>query len=243
MLSRRELAIGAGCLAASAGAYKFTPRNRVSLLGSSKLEQLVPKAFAGWRLLPSDAVLVPEGDDSLAAKLYSQTLALVYMSADDDPIMLLIAYGDTQSDQLQLHRPEVCYPAFGFNVVMNEPAKVDIAPSIALSGRNLIARSNIREEYVTYWTRIGEFLPENGNAQRWAKLRTAFAGVIPDGVLVRISTIGPKPANAFALNQRFARDMLMALVPDGRRALIGTDAAQRLGSMSSSREVKPADAR
>ena len=30
--------------------------------------------------------------------------------------MLMIAYGESQSDRLQLHHPEVCYTAQGFRV-------------------------------------------------------------------------------------------------------------------------------
>jgi hypothetical protein len=98
MIGRREILVGLACVGAAGGAYALKPRERMSMLKGAKLDKLIPHSFGEWKSEPSDAILVPEGDDSLAAKLYSQTVARLYVSPAGKAIMLLIAYGDTQSD-------------------------------------------------------------------------------------------------------------------------------------------------
>ena len=66
---------------------------------------------------PSPTLRRPTASDSLAAKLYGETVGRIYTQASTGAeIMMLLAHGDTQSNDLQLHRPEVCYPAFGFAI-------------------------------------------------------------------------------------------------------------------------------
>ncbi len=222
MTSRRDLLIGLAAAAAAGAAWAKTPRNRMSLIGKNKLEAIVPETFGAWRTVPSNALVVPESEDSLASKLYGQTLGRTYVSADGKPMMLLIAYGDTQSDQLQLHRPEVCYPAFGFTITQNALATLPIKPGVAIPARALTAESPARLEQVTYWTRIGEYLPQDGGSQRNAKLMSAFDGLIPDGILVRLSNFETDAGDALKLSQRFASELIQAIAPANRPPLIGT---------------------
>lgn len=200
----------------------------MSLLGKQKLEALLPERFGDWYHVPSDAIVTPDSDDSLAAKLYSQSVGRLYQLSSGEGVMMLIAYGDTQSDQLQLHRPEVCYPAFGFNIVSSAPAAIKIGHGAVVPGRNLTASSSERTERISYWTRIGEALPQSGSEQRLAKLKIAFEGTVPDGVLVRISNVEGDDATAFSLNERFAADLIAAMSPASRPVLIGTRLANAL---------------
>jgi EpsI family protein len=222
MTTRRDFLVGAGCLAAAGVAWARTPRNRMSLLGNRQLDTLIPEQLGEWTHVPSDSIVTPQSKDSLAAKLYGQSLGRLYEDGQGNGVMMLIAYGDTQSDQLQLHRPEVCYPAFGFNVIHSAPASLAIRPEIVIPGRMLTAVSQARTEQIAYWTRIGEALPQSGPEQRSAKLDDALAGIIPDGVLVRISNVEADADSGFALNQKFAGALLGGMVPAGRPALIGS---------------------
>jgi EpsI family protein len=142
--------------------------------------------------------------------------------------MALFAYGDTQSDQLQLHRPEVCYPAFGFAVIESKPVDIALRPAAAIPARSLTAQSSLRTEHVSYWTRIGEYLPQSGEEQRSAKLRTAFRGIIPDGILVRISNLQPTAEEGFAVNARFVAQLIEAMPKQGLPALVGTQITRKL---------------
>lgn len=219
-MNRRDLLIGAGCLLAAASAEAMRPRDRVSLLGGRKLASIIPTGFGPWRERQSEGLITPQSENSLAARLYTQTVGRFYERPDGALVMMLIAYGDTQSDSLQLHRPEVCYPAFGFAIETNRDAAYPIAPGVEIPGRNLTATSPGRNEHISYWTRIGEYLPTTNGEQRTAKLRQAVAGIIPDGVLVRISSVADDVDAAFALNAQFAADFVRAVAPAARPALI-----------------------
>ncbi|MEK6637142.1 MAG: exosortase-associated protein EpsI, V-type [Pseudomonadota bacterium] len=229
MTSRREFLIGGACALTAGAAYAATPRERMSLLGKAKLEDLIPRSFGAWAELPSDSVVVPQSDDSLAARLYAQTVSRVFVNQSDGTgVMALFAYGDTQSDQLQLHRPEVCYPAFGFAVIESKAVDIGLAKGAVIPARQLTAQSALRTEHVAYWTRIGEYLPQSGEDQRVAKLRTAFQGIIPDGILVRVSNLEATPNAGFAVNQRFVAQLIEAMPRQGLPALVGTRVAQQL---------------
>ena len=226
MINRRDLIIGGACLTAAAGAEAMRPKKRVSLLPEgAKLADMVPKSFGKWAEGDSSGIVTPQTENSLAAKLYNQELGRIYERPDGAAVMLLIAYGNTQSDTLQLHRPEVCYPAFGFAVTENQAAAFPAGPT-RLPGRNLVAAQPGREERISYWTRIGEFLPVDNRQQREMRFRTALAGIIPDGVLVRISNTLPGDADPFGLNAAFIAELLTAVAPALRPALITTDKAR-----------------
>lgn len=229
-MDRRAFLISAGCLASAAGATVLRPRERVSLIGSLKLETAIPDHFAGWSRFESNQIVAPESENSLSRQLYSQSIARLYARGDEEFAMLLIAYGDTQSDTLQLHRPEVCYPAFGMEITDNRPVQIAVAPQISIPGRELVAMNAERQEFITYWTRIGQALPMSGSEQRAAKLRNAMAGIIPDGVLTRVSTLANDPAKAFASNQQFIADLLAGLRPAVRRVLTGDAIALALNA-------------
>src|SRR5690606_22844000 len=111
---------------------------------------------AGWTKRDTNAIVVPESEDSLSARLYSQTLGRLYTRGDNDFVMMLIAYGDTQNDTLQLHRPEVCYPAFGFELTQSSRTSIALDRNVSIPGRTLTASMPDRIEHITYWTRIGE---------------------------------------------------------------------------------------
>ncbi|MGL4542777.1 MAG: exosortase-associated EpsI family protein, partial [Polymorphobacter sp.] len=106
MVTRRDLILGSGMLVAAAGAYALTPRDRLKLLGKRDLAKIVPAKIGGWVEVPSDAFVLPKTEGSLSDLLYSQMLTRLYQSYDNIPVMVVMAYGDLQSDALQLHRPE-----------------------------------------------------------------------------------------------------------------------------------------
>jgi len=84
------------------------------------LENIVPTKFGDWRELPAQGVqVVNPQTKELLDKLYSQTLTRTYANANGYRIMLSMAYGDDQRGNLQAHKPEVCYPAQGFQLHSN----------------------------------------------------------------------------------------------------------------------------
>jgi EpsI family protein len=221
--------LGLPMLAAAGGAFALTPRKRLDLMGDAQLEDLVPLEIASWRVTPSNAVILPEAEaGSLADRLYNQTLSRLYLADDRLPVMLVIAYGNTQSDQLQLHRPEVCYRAFGFAISESRLASLEVRRGVALPVRELVASTNERTEPILYWTRIGDFLPVTGRQQRAMKLRSEIGGTVADGVLVRMSTVAEPTRETFETLESFARELVLSLPPEALPALLGRPLAAEL---------------
>ncbi len=226
MSTRRNLLIAGACFTAGALSYGLKPRKRLSLLGSGKMEAIVPVTIPGWSAELSEGMVKPK-TEGLAAELYDEVVQRTYKGEmDGADVMLLIAYGGMQSDLLQLHRPEVCYPALGFSIRSKKASTVRLPGGTALPVVRLVAVAGDRQENVVYWTRVGEALPTNNADQREIILETSFKGLIPDGVLVRSSIVHDNADEAFALLDRFIPTMLSAVAPDSRRALIGTNPAK-----------------
>ncbi len=228
MLRRRDILFGVPLLAGAGAALALKPRNRMNLLADKKLEDVVPLAFAGWEVIPSNAFVLPEArKGSLADQLYDQQLSRLYVSKTRRPVMLVMAYGNTQSDLLQLHRPEACYAAVGFEISASQPTSIPVT-STEVPSRQLLATSNDRIEPILYWTRIGDLLPTSGNQQRLMKLQTEMQGYVADGILVRMSTVGEGSVAEFSDLKDFAAEMLKASKPAGLPALVGRPIAKAI---------------
>lgn len=228
-MNRRDLILGGSLIAAAASAEILKPRTRLVLLPEGRdLEDVVPTTIASWRKVESDAFVLPKVPGSLSDRLYNQTISRLYVSESHAPVMIVIAYGAVQNDLLQLHRPEVCYAAVGFEISESRTTVVPFNAVAKLPTRELTARSERRVEPILYWTRIGDDLPTSGREQRSVKLRQQINGYLADGVLVRLSTIGePTPATSADL-VLFAQSMVMAIKPEDRPALIGRPLAALL---------------
>jgi EpsI family protein len=231
MIARRDLLIGSACVVTAGAAVALKPKRRVSLLGRSKLADVVPSAFGAWTSRDVGDLVAPKTEGSLASRLYGETVGRVYRQAGTGiEVMMLLAHGDTQTDQLQLHRPESCYPAFGFQLTSNRPASVPLAGGEQLPTRRIVANGPDRIENIVYWSRIGEFLPNSGPQQRLDQLKTAMQGIVADGLLARFSVLGASPDDAFTALDGFIPTLIMAVRPGDRPALIGTLLARGAGA-------------
>ena len=140
--------------------------------------------------------------------------------------MLVVAYGASQSDRLQLHRPEICYAAQGFRVTASKSGAVALGDGAAnLPVHVLVAQREGRIEPIVYWMRIGDKVAINNVERQLLKVRYGLQGYVTDGVLVRISTIGLSPDAAFRLEQDFSKSLLNSVSPAARRFLVGTSAS------------------
>jgi len=235
MIQRRDVILGAACLLGAGAAQAFRPRKRVELIGSAKLDDITPTKFGSWRQIHVGDVIQPRTEGTLAAELYSQMIGRVYANTAGDYVMLAVAYGSTQSDLLQLHRPETCYPAFGFEISRSVEGNVSVGGA-HVPTRSLIAKAPGRVENITYWTRIGEYLPRTQKEQREDKLRTSFAGIIPDGILVRASSLGDDWRRSVALNRQFLKELILAIDPKYLPVFLGTRLAALVsGTQTASR--------
>jgi EpsI family protein len=185
------------------------------------LDAMIPKSFGGWTV---DASVVPLAPDptqkELIAALYDQTLSRTYVNAAGQRVMLSIAYGGDQSKQLQLHLPEVCYVAQGFDLVKDR--RDELATGFGrVPVKRLVARQNARNEPITYWITIGDKAVMSGIDQKMQRFMYGLSGRIPDGMLVRVSTVEANEASAYRVQDRFVSQMLGALKPRDRNRLLG----------------------
>ena len=185
------------------------------------LEKLIPREFSGWRIDDSIIPLAPDPTTTAElASLYSQTLMRTYVNASGQRVMLALAYGGDQSRELQVHRPEVCYAAQGFQV--KDAAKVNLKSSFGeVPAMQLVASRSGRIEPITYWVRMGDELVRGNLEQGIARVRYGLAGSIPDGLLVRVSTLGDDTSAQYELQQTFVQAMLGAVTPAARKYLVG----------------------
>jgi hypothetical protein len=83
-----------------------------------------------------------------------------------------------------------------------------------------------RVESVLYWTRIAGFFPRTLTAQRLAMLKLGLEGVIPDGVLVRISALGDSQVTPTLA--QFADDLVRQSGAQARALLLGPQDSRSL---------------
>jgi EpsI family protein len=215
---------GIGCCAALGAAEAMRPRRLVSAMPAGrKLTDLVPRAFDGFVEGGSGDIVVPRTDGSLVATLYSDLLTRLYrrMESSDPSIMLLVAYGPAQTDVLQLHRPENCYPAGGFTIISRSLATLQCGRAGTVPAVQLTATQGTRVEDVVYWTRVGDALPRSFGEQSWARLRQSIGGEIADGTLLRASAVRSGPQPQFDLIRRFLEALVPALPVEAGPLLIG----------------------
>ena len=217
-LSRRQTLVGGAFLATVIAGLALKPRRTENLLGDAKLEDLVPKNIGGWQFYTASGLVLPP-QDQLRDEIYSQVLARTYVREGFAPLMLLIAYSGAQDGTISVHRPEVCYPAGGFHLSQLEPHTVTLAPGLVARGRSMVAEGDVRREQLIYWTRLGNHFPQRWSEQHLAVAAENFAGIIPDGVLVRLSSLGT--GNQIPVLDGFARELFRSVGPRMRQVLLG----------------------
>lgn len=218
--SRRDFLIG-GAMAATAGvAWARAPHRKIASIAPGQLEKVVPTAIGPWHYEPASGIVLPP-PDALAKLLYDQQLSRSYVADNELPIMMVAAYGSSQGGALQVHRPEICYPASGFRLTDTKVHPLVLRTGDVLPARFFTAHSDTRTEQVLYFTRIGDVMPTGWTAQRLAIMRSNLAGNIPDGLLMRVSAIHSDEAYAIRILERFCREMLAAAGPANRLKLLG----------------------
>jgi EpsI family protein len=219
-INRRSMMIGAALLGVGGVAMARQPKPGAARVGKEVLDRLIPTQIGNWTYRDSSGLVLPP-PDALSDALYSGLVTRTYVAPDRLPVMLLVAYSNVQDGMLQVHRPEVCYPAGGYRL---SPTAVEDVPN-GVGGNipaNIFSADGVsRTEQVLYWTRVGGFFPTSWLAQRVAVLRANLDGVIPDGILVRVSTLAPDMASARADLTGFAAQMVRSAPPAARRLLIG----------------------
>lgn len=224
----RALMVSAAMVATAALAHWATPTTHLSdVLGKPDLEKIFPTAFADWRVDVRAAMVVPSPQtQAILDSIYNQTLTRTYINAAGDRVMLSVAYGGDQSDATRAHLPEVCYPAQGFQITASGKGQLDLAGR-TVDTRLLMSKLGQRNEPITYWLVVGDRVTLNRTDLKLTQFRLGLKGLIPDGMLVRVSSIDSDMARGHKVQAAFLADMAGAFSETTRDRVFGTLAAAR----------------
>lgn len=221
-ISFKHLFIGLLMLAAAGMALALKPTAKL-VDGESPidLETLIPAQVGDWKIDETIVMLVSPDQQAALDNVYSQTLTRTYINGAGKRIMLSVAYGGTHGEGMQLHRPENCYPAQGFHVVKDTQSVILPTRYGELPIKRLVAAQGPRNEPITYWSVVGDRHTEFGWRMKLAQMRYTLTGVIPDGMLVRVSSIDRDESGAYEIQTDFIEAMLAAMNDSGRERITG----------------------
>ncbi|QDQ26670.1 EpsI family protein [Chitinimonas arctica] len=220
-ISTRAGVLCALMLSSAAGAYYLKPTVHMAGQTTLDLERMVPKQFGDWSYLPDARPILPDREvEARLKEVYDQVLARTYINGSGERVMLSIAYGGDQSRGMQIHKPETCYTSQGFQVKTIGDAVLRFKDT-DIRTRQLLATSGPRSEPITYWIRLGDTTVYGGLGQTIRRLQMGFQGVIPDGTLVRVSTIDRDNDRAFQIQRAFSDALLQSVDATARNSLVG----------------------
>jgi EpsI family protein len=217
-LSRRQVLTGLLMASAAAVAAVRKPNIRLNYLGNYNLEDVVPKRIGRWNFVTNSGLVIPP-NDQLQLALYSQLLTRVY-SDGNNSIELLIAYSASETGFLQVHRPEFCYTAAGYQLSDFALHKVQLPGPHSLTANTLTAMRDSSTEKLLYWVRIGDDIPHSWSGQKLTFAEDNLRRLIPDAALIRISAVGLDDAQALAMIDEFAREMIASVPGPLRRVFV-----------------------
>jgi len=226
VLDRRAFVGAALMLSVSAlAAFRAPTKKLAAGLPPLHLGDAVPKQFGSWQYDGSVVPLLASPDvEAQVQRIYNQTLARTYRDLTGNRIMLMIAYGEDQADATtQVHQPELCYAAQGFEVLRRGRTVVEL-PRNRLPVVRLFAHTSERPEPITYWTTVADRALNTETERRLARARFALQGQIPDGMLVRVSSIDANEALAFRRHDDFVTALAGAVPGDLRPRIFGRNA-------------------
>lgn len=199
------------------------PTVRLADLGEKiNLETMIPRQFGDWAIDERQSALVvnPQGGD-LVSKTYQQVLSRTYLNAQrGQAIMLSIAYGENQSHSHDLHVPDVCYAAGGFQIYQAKHGVLTIRQG-TIPVKRLVTKLHQRHEPLTYWAIVGEHVASGAVGPKLVALAYGLRGKIPDGIIFRVSSVDKDDAAAFAAQAAFVQDLFDALSSRDRKRLAG----------------------
>jgi EpsI family protein len=207
----------------------LAPRELMARTSASlDLERVIPKQFGIWRLASGIAPVTPADPEGYVqadpySRIYSQEVGRAYTDGHGNIVMLMVAYGPVQNFRLKAHRPEMCYTAAGFRVSGKTNAEMryrNDAPPLKMA--RVIAERESRFEPISYWMRVGNDITTGVVDRQIIRLKYGLRGIIPDGALMRVSTIGLSEEASYKLQEQFIRDLLGAVAPQDLKFFTGT---------------------
>jgi EpsI family protein len=183
--------------------------------------KMLPERFGDWQVDTTMIPVAPTPDVQQALdKIYDEIVSRTYVNGANQRIMVVVAYGGDQSDGLKAHRQEVCYTAQGFTIanVSND--------RIALASHNVPvvrvqSQKDDRYEPMSYWFMMGDKVRLSRAGRLLSQIQYGLQGQVPDGLLVRVSSVDKDAAAAFKLQDAFVAELLQNVDADTKARLAG----------------------
>jgi EpsI family protein len=217
-VDRRSLLFG-GILAAGAGysvVRKAVPEAK--RIPQKRFDEIVPAEVGPWHSRKSAELVLPP-EDATSEVLYENLQTRIYEGDRLPSFMALFGYSSVQQNDVQVHRPEVCYPASGFPIIHNTPVELNIGGQ-RIYARYLVADRKSAHEYILYWIRLGKDFPTNWSQQRLDMAYYNISGVVPDGFLYRSSTIDLPGKDLRGPLEEFSRILCVSANPSFKKLVI-----------------------
>jgi EpsI family protein len=221
------IVLGLAMIATAVGVQWLQPE-AVPASGRESLAQSIPTQFGDWKEVSYAGDQIDPGkgaaDEPNMDRPYDDVLMRAYENSRGEVVLLAVAYGRNQRQEVKIHRPDVCYTAQGFQLVERSPVSLPFSAA-PVHGTRMLVKAPGRTEAVSYWIRIGNVFTENAWAIRYHILKQGLAGRAVDGVLVRASRIEQGRATAsgsrYRVQEEFLGDLVRALPPQARQLLLG----------------------
>ena len=219
---RRAVVVFSIMLLSCVLAFALTPRKKLSDFHDRiDLNSAVPSQFNGWSVDKTQIPINPSPvQQETLAQIYDQTVNRTYVNQRGQRVMLSMAYGSAQTNELRAHRQEVCYSAQGFQISQLSRVLIPVAGQ-QIKATRMVAKAGRRIEPVTYWFTMGDQVVLSAVDRQLTQLKYSLSGVIPDGYLLRLSSLGSDSEAEYALQKQFADDLFAVLPDDLKRKLVG----------------------
>jgi len=205
--------------------FALQPKLQGVSFTQADFDRMFPSEFGDWKEVKTITPLVSAANPGELTfnQPYDAQIMRTYRNSQNQVIMLAVAYGQNQRQDIKVHRPEVCYSAQGWEVadVAAHDFPLKSTGGVPITGMKMTAldKRHGRTEAVSYWVRIGDTFSQSGMTQRLHILSQGLKGKRSDGVLVRFSQhvrSGMTMDESYRLQAQFAQDFLAGLTPEAR---------------------------
>lgn len=195
------------------------PENKIAI---PNLNQFTPPKIDKWILLSQRSFNEAQLDILVEKDTYSQTYEAIYLGPKNHRIFISLSYGENQLDgRFQAHRPEYCYSSQGYEIKSVKDDNL-ITPWNTIPIRLLQADKPKKNEYITYWMTLSKDAVLPGLSRMMAQITYGLKGEIPDGLLIRVSSISEDEKESYAIQNMFIKQWLKSLPEPLRTRLIGS---------------------
>jgi EpsI family protein len=178
----------------------------------------LPATVGDWKMVGADGAA-----GSKESTFLNDVLFRTYRRDDGKTVALAVAYGADQRKKFNLHLPETCYKASGYQVLSLVPATMRL-PELKL--KEMMVQDSASTQQIEYWMMLGGKQVTGELEKRVKHLYYSVFGIAAEGVLVRVSSFST-PAGAAGerrVQQEFISSLYRSLNPGQRKLLFGSNA-------------------